>query len=640
MTAKQLCALAALLLGVGAGPSAAQTPNDSAAAVLERYVEALGGRARMSAIRTLELEQRIVTTDGRRTERTVADLARGRWMRRVDAPPGVTELGYDGTRAWRRSIEETYPLPGDAPEIRALRQFARGPERYRESGVAYVRLPDRTADGAAYAVLRGPNGVQLDFNRRTGLLAAVRQGESTLAYGDYRRVDGWSIPFELRQHTPDGDARVTVVDAHFDRPVPDSIFAFDEGAADPPTAKPGAALTPAQRERSFDIVWGKVAETSWDTAFARGPWRALREPYRRRALAIADPAAFHALLGELLAQTHRSHYEIIAPDSGETVDVGDTASADVGLGLLDTRLLNGVLVVVRVPPASPAARAGLRAGDVLERVDDLDVAAVVRRRVGHAPALGREEGDVMSEVWNATLGGLGSSVRVRYRREGASRTVTIARAARHERLVSLLGLPPFHADLEWSRLAEGAGYLRLGWFIEQLAPVVDSALDALRGAPALVIDLRGNPGGEVSLARHMAARLIARPETLMVSRTRLGDIPEVVWPAGNPFRGRVILLVDHLCASSCEALAAALQASGRAVVVGERSSGALLVGGIVALPSGARLLYAYGEPRTTRGAVIEGHGVAPDVEIPWSRAALAGGRDPQLEAAVRAATTK
>lgn len=380
-----------------------------------------------------------------------------------------------------------------------------------------------------------------------------------------------------------------------------------------------------------------MAETAWDPAFLRA-WTALREPYRRRALAAADAPALHAVLREMLAETHRSHYEIIAPDSGDAVEVGDTATGDVGIGLLDTRLLDGTLVVVNVAPGSPAARAGIRPGDVLERIGGMDVAAAARRIVRHAPPLGREEGDVMSAAWEATLGGAGTSVEIRFVDGGAARTVTLVRGPRSERPVRIADLPPIHADLSWRRLDDGAGYLRVGWFSEVLAPVVDSALDALHDAPALIVDLRGSPGGDVSLAREIAARLVTRAETLVVSRTRLGDIPEVVSPSADPYRGRVVLLVDHLCASSCEELAAGLHASGRATVVGERTSGALLDGDLIALPTGARLMYAWGEPRTAHGA-IEGHGVAPDVSVAWSRAALEAGRDPQLEAAVRVART-
>ena len=87
-------------------------------------------------------------------------------------------------------------------------------------------------------------------------------------------------------------------------------------------------------------------------------------------------------------------------------------------------------------------------------------------------------------------------------------------------------------------------------------------------------------------------------------------------------------------------MAAALQESGRVVVVGERSAGADLEGEVKKLPSGAKLLYPMGECKTAGGTVIEGRGVLPDVEVKLSRASLLRKGDLQLEEAIRVIKAK
>jgi carboxyl-terminal processing protease len=77
-----------------------------------------------------------------------------------------------------------------------------------------------------------------------------------------------------------------------------------------------------------------------------------------------------------------------------------------------------------------------------------------------------------------------------------------------------------------------------------------------------------------------------------------------------------------------------MQELGRAVVVGERTAGAALPSIFQKLPTGALFQYAVADFRTPKGTLIEGRGVAPDIEVRLTRRALLKGRDPQLDAAI------
>jgi carboxyl-terminal processing protease len=77
-----------------------------------------------------------------------------------------------------------------------------------------------------------------------------------------------------------------------------------------------------------------------------------------------------------------------------------------------------------------------------------------------------------------------------------------------------------------------------------------------------------------------------------------------------------------------------MQELGRASVVGERTAGAALPSYFQKLPTGALFQYAIGDFKTPKGVLIEGRGVAPDVEVKMNRRALLDGHDPQLDAAI------
>jgi carboxyl-terminal processing protease len=102
----------------------------------------------------------------------------------------------------------------------------------------------------------------------------------------------------------------------------------------------------------------------------------------------------------------------------------------------------------------------------------------------------------------------------------------------------------------------------------------------------------------------------------------------------QPYTGPVAVLIDGGSGSATEIFAAGLQELRRAVIVGERSAGAVLPSDMVKLPTGAIFQYAFADFRTPSGALIEGRGVAPDVEVKHTRASLLAGRDAQLEKAI------
>ena len=131
------------------------------------------------------------------------------------------------------------------------------------------------------------------------------------------------------------------------------------------------------------------------------------------------------------------------------------------------------------------------------------------------------------------------------------------------------------------------------------------------------------------------AGVLGKEETSLGTMTmRSGTNRFFVNPQPNPYLGPVVIVTDGGSASTSEIFAGGLQELGRAVVVGEKTAGAALPSFFQKLPTGALFQYAIADFKTPKGALIEGRGVAPDIEVKLTRSSLLEGRDAQLEAAI------
>ncbi|MBC8073400.1 MAG: hypothetical protein IAG13_34085, partial [Deltaproteobacteria bacterium] len=181
------------------------------------------------------------------------------------------------------------------------------------------------------------------------------------------------------------------------------------------------------------------------------------------------------------------------------------------------------------------------------------------------------------------------------------------------------------------------GYLAFNVWMLPMVKRVEEAMAQLRGQgmKALVLDLRGNPGGVGAMSVPVARLLLSQPGSLGKLQFREFTQEFNVDVASDPFKGEVVLLVDEGTASTSEIFAAGLRDLSRASVVGAGpSAGAALPSVIEELPGGAILQYVVGDYRSPKGTVVEGVGVVPDLTVVETRADFAAGRDPVLSAAI------
>ena len=166
------------------------------------------------------------------------------------------------------------------------------------------------------------------------------------------------------------------------------------------------------------------------------------------------------------------------------------------------------------------------------------------------------------------------------------------------------------------------GKIEIHGFRSGTGELVKRALaDLRRGAgqrplAGVVLDLRGNPGGDVTEAV-LVADLFVAEGVLTRTRGRGGVIlrEELATPAGTDKDTPLVVLQNRRSASAAELLAVALQDNGRAKVVGERSFGKGTVQEVIGIPDGSLLTLTVARYFSPRDRLIDGHGVDPDVVI-------------------------
>ena len=269
-----------------------------------------------------------------------------------------------------------------------------------------------------------------------------------------------------------------------------------------------------------------------------------------------------------------------------------------GIGVeLAAQQANGGIQIEEVFQGSPAAKSGLRPGDIITAVGSRSVTGLT-----------------LSEIGNLVKGAPGTSVRVTVRHDKKSRTVSIVRAnvtvpVAASQLVRVGGKAIGY--LEFTSFAQGSA--------AELRGQVQKMLKA--GAKGLVLDLRDNGGGLLEQAVGVAS-LFIKSGTIVTTRGRAQ--PTTVYTAlGNAIAPRIplVVLVNRGTASSAEIVTGALKDRGRAKVVGTRTYGKGVFQQLFQLANGSALDITVGEYFTPNnqnlggGGVKEGRGIKPDIYV-------------------------
>lgn len=396
----------------------------------------------------------------------------------------------------------------------------------------------------------------------------------------------------------------------------------------------------------FDEVWTTVRDTGFAVEHSGVNWDQARETWRPRAAQATDSEALYTVMREMLATLELSHFSVLAPDrAGDhpTLAVDSPApassteganpqgvkaggSADAGI---DVRWLQGQLVVVRSRPDS-----GILPGDVLLKVgsfDPLAEAESLQKRIDRPSEVAIL---LRSEVMSTLTGHPGDQLTLMVESPTGERRTVVITLQEGASLPTGFGHLSVNGEVESRLLEGGIGYVRWNVFMMDLMPEISRAVGAYKDAPGLILDLRGNPGGVAGMAQAVAGHIVTRPITLGSMQNPEYTIEFPVQPRSKVFSGPLVVLVDMTSASTSEILAAGLQESGRATIVGETTAGLVLPSMVIELEDGGLFQYALALYISPTGEVIEGIGVKPDVQITPTRVAWASGRDVVLETAL------
>ncbi len=406
---------------------------------------------------------------------------------------------------------------------------------------------------------------------------------------------------------------------------------------------------------TFDAAWERVHRTHYDTAFNGVDWLAVRDELRPRAGAADDQDDLRTVLGEMLSRLGESHYVVIPGDVADAVDPdalrsgSDEGAERTGHVGMAVRLLGDDVVVTEVEPGSAAEAAGIRPGWILLRVGDRDLTSALERvRALEDPKQRRNGLTQLSFAANGILEGApGSTVELRMR-DALDREVTLSvrRQRRTGQAVRFGNLPAFFATLKHERIeVDGGcvGFIRMNvWMVPLMVPF-DGAVEELRGCDAMIVDLRGNPGGVAGMVAGVGGHFLTEAVALGHMRQRgisldIKANPRTVTRDGRrvePFGGPLAILVDEMSVSTSEFFAGGMQSIGRARVFGRTTAGQALPAAMARLPNGDVLMYVVADFTAARDVRIEGVGVIPDVEVPLRRTDLLAGRDAALDAALR-----
>ena len=384
---------------------------------------------------------------------------------------------------------------------------------------------------------------------------------------------------------------------------------------------------------TFETVWKKVSETYFDTTLGGLNWKDVHDRYLPQIAAAQKDEEFYRVVNKMLWELNVSHANLVPPGFLARREPLVCAEGSPGI---DLRMLNGVAVITSVKPGSPADKAGLRPGYVIQAVDKIPVEHIAQEAVAtmRPPRNSRNQIALMAKaVLGRIYGAAGTEVSIAFSDQGGEkRENNLLRTKRSGRAVGPGGMLYLAVELEARRQYNGIGYIRLNTFQPPLVTQVSNAIRSLGNVSGVIFDVRGNAGGEIE---GMPALFLKERSLLYFSRSRQGETKILVDPATDAFKGPLVLLVDQLTGSAGELFAGSLQAIGRAAVVGERSPGAVTESDMMVLPNGAIFMYPVAQLATPDGTVLEGHGVEPNIEVGLDREKLLKGIDSQLESAIR-----
>ena len=269
----------------------------------------------------------------------------------------------------------------------------------------------------------------------------------------------------------------------------------------------------------------------------------------------------------------------------------ETSGEFGGLGI-EVNMESGVVKVISPIDDTPASRAGIKAGDYIIKIDDIQV-----------------QGKSLSEAVDLMRGPVGSSIILTVRRIGQKKALTF------EIVREIIQIKSVKADL----LENNVGYLRLTSFNENSGDQIREQIrefEKNENINSYILDLRNNPGGLLSQAIRISDFFLDNGEIVSTKSRKASENRKWFAKKGDLIGGKTLaVLINYGSASASEIVAGALQDHKRAIILGENSYGKGSVQSIIPLKNKGAIRLTVAKYYLPSGKSISEVGVSPDIEI-------------------------
>ena len=269
----------------------------------------------------------------------------------------------------------------------------------------------------------------------------------------------------------------------------------------------------------------------------------------------------------------------------------ETSGEFGGLGI-EVNMESGVVKVISPIDDTPASRAGIKAGDYIIKIDDIQV-----------------QGKSLSEAVDLMRGPVGSSIILTVRRIGQKKALIF------EIVREIIQIKSVKADL----LKNNVGYLRLTSFNENSGDQIREQIrdfEKNENINSYILDLRNNPGGLLSQAIRISDFFLDNGEIVSTKSRKASENRKWFAKKGDLIGGKtLVVLINYGSASASEIVAGALQDHKRAIILGENSYGKGSVQSIIPLKNKGAIRLTVAKYYLPSGKSISEVGVSPDIEI-------------------------
>ena len=291
-----------------------------------------------------------------------------------------------------------------------------------------------------------------------------------------------------------------------------------------------------------------------------------------------------------LLQSLDPYSSYMSPEIFEEMQT-ETSGEFGGLGI-EVSMEAGVVKVITPIDDTPASKAGLKAGDYIVKINDIQV-----------------QGKSLSEAVDLMRGPVGSGIELTVRRRGAKKALTF------NVVREVIEVQSVKSEL----LENNIGYLRLTSFNDNSSQQIKKQIKKLKKNKSLnsyILDLRNNPGGLLSQAIKISDFFLENGEIVSTKSRKKSENRKWFAKKGDILDGKTLLvLINYGSASASEIVAGALKDHKRAILVGENSYGKGSVQSIIPLKNKGAIRLTVAKYYLPSGKSISQVGVRPDIEV-------------------------